>query len=157
MLELQSVSKSFSGICAVDRISFEALAGEITGYLGPNGSGKSTTIKMITGLLELTSGEILFNSIPIKRDPVAFRQSLGYVPEEPHLYAHLSALEFLNLVAQLRNMPRRTYNQRIDGLLQFFSLQFGSARSNFLLLERHAAESLALGRASAQSLAHRPG
>ena len=59
MLELRDVSKRFIGILAVDRVSFCARAGEVTGYLGPNGSGKSTTMKMIAGLLEITSGEIL--------------------------------------------------------------------------------------------------
>ena len=62
MLELRNVSKRFSGIAAVDNISFQARPSEVIGYLGPNGSGKSTTMKMITGLIEMTSGEILFES-----------------------------------------------------------------------------------------------
>ena len=61
MLELRGVSKRFTGIPAVDDVSFSPRAGEVTGYLGPNGSGKSTTMKMITGLIEPTAGEILFN------------------------------------------------------------------------------------------------
>ena len=64
MLELRNVSKRFSGGLAVDDVSFCARAGEVTGYLGPNGSGKSTTIKMITGLIETTSGEISFERPP---------------------------------------------------------------------------------------------
>jgi ABC-2 type transport system ATP-binding protein len=66
VLELQSVSKLFSGIPAVDDVSFSAQPGEVTGYLGPNGSGKSTTMKMITGLMEMTAGRILFESRPIQ-------------------------------------------------------------------------------------------
>ena len=61
MLELRHVSKLFSGIAAVDDVSFVARPGEVTGYLGPNGSGKSTTIKMIIGLIEMTAGHILFD------------------------------------------------------------------------------------------------
>lgn len=122
MLQLRNVRKSFSGILAVDNVSFEAHPGEITGYLGPNGSGKSTTMKMIAGLIEMTSGEILFDSVPIQRDPIAYRQRMGYVPEEPHLYSHLSGLEFLGMVAQLRDLPRKSYSKRIDGLLRLFSL-----------------------------------
>lgn len=122
MLQLRNVCKSFSGILAVDNVSFEAHPGEITGYLGPNGSGKSTTMKIITGLIEMTSGEILFDSVPIERNPIAYRQRMGYVPEEPHLYSHLSGLEFLGMVAQLRDLPRRSYTERIDGLLHLFSL-----------------------------------
>src|SRR5664280_552991 len=121
-LELRNVSKRFPGVLAVDNVSFSAPAGEITGYLGPNGSGKSTTMKMITGLLETTSGKILFNGEPIGRDLIAFKQRMGYVPEEPHLYAHLSGLEYLIRVGQLRNLPAKPTAGRIDGLLRLFSL-----------------------------------
>ena len=95
MLEMQHVSKRFSGSLAVDNVSFRVSTGEVTGYLGPNGSGKSTTMKMIAGLIEATSGEILFNGHSIHHDLNAWKQRMGYVPEEPHLYAHLSGLEYL--------------------------------------------------------------
>jgi ABC-2 type transport system ATP-binding protein len=122
MLELRSVSKRFSGIPAVDNVSFSARAGEVTGYLGPNGSGKSTTMKLITGLIGVTSGEILFRGKPIRQDLIAYKHRMGYVPEEPHLYTHLSGAEYLTMVAQLRNLPAKLAAQRIDGLLQLFSL-----------------------------------
>jgi len=125
MLELCRVCKRFKGIVAVDDVSFSARAGEITGYLGPNGSGKSTTMKMITGLLETTSGRVLFRGEPIERDLIAYKQRIGYVPEEPHLYSHLSGLEYLTMVAQLRNLPVRRTALCIDGLLNLFSL-YGS-------------------------------
>ena len=122
MLELRNVSKNFSGIAAVDNVSFSARRGEITGYLGPNGSGKSTTMKMITGLIEMTSGQILFDGERIQRDWIAWKQRLGYVPEEPHLYAHLSGLEYLVMVGQLRGLPAKPTAERIDRLLCLFSL-----------------------------------
>ncbi len=122
MLELRNVSKRFRGIVAVEDVSFSARAGEVTGYLGPNGSGKSTTMKMITGLIEMTSGAILFEGEPIQRDLIAYKQRMGYVPEEPHLYSHLSGLEYLVMVGQLRNLPRRPAAERIDGLLRLLSL-----------------------------------
>lgn len=122
MLELRNVSKRFLGIPAVSDVSFTARAGEITGYLGPNGSGKSTTMKMITGLIEMTSGEILFGGEPIRRDLIAWKQRMGYVPEEPHLYTHLSGLEYLVMVGQLRNLPADDTAKRIDGLLRLFGL-----------------------------------
>src|ERR1700733_15869163 len=122
MLELRGVSKKFRGITAVDNVSFSARPGEITGYLGPNGSGKSTTMKMITGLIEITSGAILFGGEPIQRDLIAYKQRMGYVPEEPHLYAHLSGLEYLWMVGQLRNLPSKPTAERIDGMLQLLSL-----------------------------------
>jgi ABC-2 type transport system ATP-binding protein len=122
MLELHRVSKRFRGITAVEDVSFVARRGEITGYLGPNGSGKSTTIKMITGLMETSSGEILFNGASIDKDRIDYKRRLGYVPEEPHLYSHLSGLEYLTMVAQLRELPGEFYAARIDGLLRAFSL-----------------------------------
>jgi ABC-2 type transport system ATP-binding protein len=121
-LELRHVSKRFSGIPAVDDVSFSARAGEITGYLGPNGSGKSTTMKMITGLLEATSGKILFDDQPIEKDLIAYKHRMGYVPEEPYLYSHLSGLEYLTMVGQLRNLPPKPTAGRIDGLLRLLSL-----------------------------------
>ena len=114
MLELRRVSKAFSGIVAVDHVSFIARPGEVTGYLGPNGSGKSTTMHMIAGLIEATSGEILFNRLPVHHNPIAWKRQLGYVPEEPHLYPHLSGLEYLTMVGELRNLPSRTTSGRIE-------------------------------------------
>jgi ABC-2 type transport system ATP-binding protein len=122
MLELRKVSKHFLGIAAVDHVSFSARAGEITGYLGPNGSGKSTTMKMITGLIETTSGEILFEGQRIQTNLIAHKQRMGYVPEEPYLYTHLSGAEYLAMVGQLRNLPPKHTADCIDGLLRLFSL-----------------------------------
>ncbi len=122
MLELRNVSKRFLGIPAVDNVSFSARAGEVTGYLGPNGSGKSTTMKMITGLIGLGCGEILFEGKPIQRDLIAYKQRMGYVPEEPHLYTHLSANEYLVMVSELRNLAAQEAGERIDGMLRLFAL-----------------------------------
>jgi len=98
-LDLRNVSKRYSGIPAVDDVSFSARAGEVTGYLGANGSGKSTTMKMITGLIEWNAGDILFAGQSIRDHPIAWKKRVGYVPEEPHLYTHLSGLEYLVMVA----------------------------------------------------------
>jgi ABC-2 type transport system ATP-binding protein len=122
MLELKSVSKRFAASLAVDRVSFRAKPGEITGYLGPNGSGKSTTIKMIVGLVEPTSGEIAFRGRTLQDDVRQWKHALGYVPEEPHLYGHLSALEYLRMVGELRDLPVRVLGDRIDGLLRLLTL-----------------------------------
>lgn len=122
MLELRNVDKRFNAIPAVDCVSFSARAGEITGYLGPNGSGKSTTMKIIAGLMQPTSGLVLFDGTPIEADLIAYKQRMGYVPEEPHLYSHLSGLEYLTMVGQLRDLRAAVANHRIDGLLRLFLL-----------------------------------
>jgi len=122
MLELRNVTKRYPGITAVRSVSFQARAGEVTGYLGPNGSGKSTTLKMITGLIEPTEGEILFHGERIELDRIRYRQRLGYVPEEPQLYPHLTGAEYLEMVGQLRGLPRQHLSRKIDGFLQLLSL-----------------------------------
>ena len=122
MLELRGVSKLYSGIPVVKGVSFTAQAGEVTGYLGPNGSGKSTTLKMITGLIEPSAGQILFNGEPIGRNRIAHRQRLGYVPEEPHIYPHLTGAEYLEMIGQLRGLPEKLIVSKIDGFLRLFSL-----------------------------------
>ncbi len=122
MLELRHVTKRYSGIAAVKDVSFIARAGEVTGYLGPNGSGKSTTLKMITGLIEPTEGEILFHGEPVERNRIAYRQRLGYVPEEPQLYPHLTGAEYLEMVGELRGMAEAKLASKIEGLLRLLSL-----------------------------------
>jgi len=128
MLELRNVCKRFPTVTAVDNVSFSARPGEVTGYLGPNGSGKSTTLKMITGLIGMTSGEILFEGTRIHRDLLNYKRRFGYVPEEPHLYSHLTGLEYLVMVGQLRGLPSKRTAERIDGLLQLLGLH-GSRHS----------------------------
>lgn len=122
MLELRGLVKLYASIAAVDEVSFSAPPGEVTGYLGANGSGKSTTMKMIAGLIEPTAGHILFRGERIDRDWIAFKRILGYVPEEPHLYTHLTGAEYLEMVGQLRGIPHKIAFDRITGLLRLFGL-----------------------------------
>src|SRR5271170_6017998 len=95
MLEVRNLHKRYSGIPAVDSVSLIARAGEVTGYLGANGSGKSTTMKMATGLIEPNAGEILFEGRRIKENLMAYRQRMGYVPEEPHILGLFPGLDYL--------------------------------------------------------------
>ncbi len=122
MLEVRMLCKRYSGIPAVKDVTFLARAGEITGYLGPNGSGKSTTMKMLTGLISPTSGEVLFAGRPIAEDLVGYHRRLGYVPEEPYLYTHLTGLEYLAMVSQLHGLAPKQARERIDALLDAFGL-----------------------------------
>jgi len=123
MLELRNATKRYRTIPAVENVSFTLAEGDILGYLGPNGSGKSTTVKMITGLIEPTHGEILFRGRNIHHDLSGFRAHLGYVPEEAQVYTHLSGLEYLQLVGRLRGMPEKLIDAKARGLLQLFSLE----------------------------------
>jgi ABC-2 type transport system ATP-binding protein len=122
MLEAQRLMKRFFGTVAVNDVSFVVRRGEVVGYLGPNGSGKSTTARMVTGLLETSSGAVSWDGSEISRDPVTFHQRLGYVPEEPNLYTFLSASEYLELVGRLRRLPPPLLARKIKALLELFGL-----------------------------------
>lgn len=123
MLELQNLSRSYRGIPAIKNLSFSVDPGEIVGFLGPNGAGKSTTVKIITGLLQPNYGRVLFQGEDIRKDLVSFRAVLGYVPEEAHLYTHLSSLEYLQLVGRLRGMKEPLIEVKAKKLLQLLNLE----------------------------------
>jgi ABC-2 type transport system ATP-binding protein len=123
MLELQNLSRSFRGIPAVQDVGFTLAAGEIVGFLGPNGAGKSTTVKMITGMLRPNDGRVLFEGQDIRKDMVAFRSVLGYVPEEAHLYTYLSGLEYLQLVGRLRGLGEVLLEAKATRLLRLLHLE----------------------------------
>ena len=122
MLEAVHLTKRYASLPAVQDASFSLRPGQVLGCLGPNGSGKSTTVKMLTGLLEPTRGEVLFDGRNIRDDLAGYRKHLGYVPEEPNLYPYLSGWEYLELVGTLRGMPRRELEKKINSLLELFSL-----------------------------------
>jgi ABC-2 type transport system ATP-binding protein len=122
VLEVRNLVKRYNRIPAVDQVSFVIRPGEILGYLGPNGSGKSTTVKILTGLIEPTEGEILLDGRNVREDFVAFQRQMGYVPEESHLYPHLTGREYLQLVGRLRGLRRRVLEPRMDELLRLFGL-----------------------------------
>jgi ABC-2 type transport system ATP-binding protein len=122
MLEVCSLTKRFNGIPVVEDVSFTVKPGEILGYVGPNGAGKSTTVKMIIGLLEPSEGQIRFQGRSVIEDLAGFQSRIGYVPEEPHLYPHLSGREYLQLAGRLRGIPRTILESKIDEFLRLFSL-----------------------------------
>jgi ABC-2 type transport system ATP-binding protein len=122
MLEIHGLTKRYNGIAAIDGVSFSIRPGEILGYLGPNGAGKSTTVKILTGLIEPTAGEILFRGFDVRQHPIAFQRLIGYVPEEAYVYPHLSGREHLQLAGRLRGLPRRMLDRRTEDLLRLFAL-----------------------------------
>jgi ABC-2 type transport system ATP-binding protein len=122
MLEIRNVTKRYRNIPVVNDASFTVRPGEVTGYLGPNGSGKSTTVKIITTLIEPTSGKVLLDGRDVREDPVAFKRRLGYVPEEAILYSYLTGLEYLQLMGCLRGIQPRVTDRRANDLLELFGL-----------------------------------
>jgi ABC-2 type transport system ATP-binding protein len=122
MLAAKGLYKFYGSVPAVQDVSFALEPGQVLGYLGPNGSGKSTTVKMLTGLLEPTQGQVAHDGHDVHKDLIGFRKRLGYVPEEPNLYPYLSGREYLDMIATLRAMAETRKKHAINALLELFSL-----------------------------------
>lgn len=122
MLQATELTKRYASVAAVQSVTFSLAPGQVLGCLGPNGSGKSTTVKMLTGLLEPSRGKVLFCGEDIQNNLTDYRKKLGYVPEEPNLYPYLTGREYLEMVALLRGMNPRTRDQKIDTLLELFTM-----------------------------------
>jgi ABC-2 type transport system ATP-binding protein len=124
MLELRAVTKKYNVTPVVNRVSFVVRPGEVLGYLGPNGAGKSTTIKILSGLLEPTAGEIFFEGRPIRKNLYDYKSRLGYVPEQSEIYPHLSGYDYLLMVGRLRRIPERALRDKIVDFLTLFDLKY---------------------------------
>ncbi len=122
MLEARSLTKYYEHTAAVRQVSFTLRPGEILGFLGPNGAGKTTTVRMLTGLIEPSEGQIFYQGRTVYDDFTAFQRRIGYVPEEAHLYPHLTGREYLQLTGRLRGMPRRVLEPKMDEFLRLFDL-----------------------------------
>jgi ABC-2 type transport system ATP-binding protein len=103
-------------------VSFRATPGQVIGFLGPNGSGKTTCLRMITGLIRPTGGRVSWRGADIQDTLLEYQARLGFVPEEPRMYAYLTAPEYLELVGGLRDIPRATLVTRINRYLELFGL-----------------------------------
>ncbi|WP_270563977.1 ABC transporter ATP-binding protein [Clostridium beijerinckii] len=119
ILELKSVTKNIKGKKIIDNVSFSVHAGEIFGFLGPNGAGKTTTIRMITGLIGISKGDIMINDYSIKNDFTNAVKNIGGIIENPDLYKYLSGYQ--NLKHYARMMSGITEN-RIEGVVKTVGL-----------------------------------
>ena len=111
MLAVVDLTKRYSSIPAVSKVSFTVEPGKVLGYLGPNGSGKSTTVKMLTGLLLPSQGHIQYRGRDIQQQLIEYKSTLGYVPEDAQLYNYLTGREYLQLVGRLRGLPPKTLDR----------------------------------------------
>ena len=122
MLDVRALTKRYGALTAVRDLSFQVRPGEVFGLLGPNGSGKSTTVKVLAGLLTPTDGSVLLDGRDALADVLTYKATLGYVPEEPHLYTYLTGPEYLQLVGRLRRIPDDRLNAKIDRFLDLLGL-----------------------------------
>lgn len=122
MIRLENVTKRYDDTIVVDRLSLQIDSGEIVGIIGHNGAGKSTTLKMIAGLVEPSSGHVQVMGHDMQRESIKVKQRIGYLPEESSLYEAMTARQYLLFFSELYQMPRRKARQRIDQLLDSLGL-----------------------------------
>jgi ABC-2 type transport system ATP-binding protein len=122
MIHVEDVVKRYGAFTAVDGVSLAVEPGQIHGFLGPNGAGKTTTIRMIAGLLKPTAGRIAIGAHDLARDPVAAKQSLGFIPDRPFLYEKLTAGELLRFHGGLYGMDDGAITERASEMLDLFEL-----------------------------------
>ena len=114
-LSLEGVSKRFDGVTAVDGVSFAIDPGEVVGFLGPNGAGKSTTMRLITQFYEPDAGEIKLDGVPLADAAREAKRRIGYLPENNPLYDDMLVADYLEFIADLRELAGLTRRQALDG------------------------------------------
>jgi ABC-2 type transport system ATP-binding protein len=122
MLEVKNLRKEYGGLTAVRGISFTLQPGDIFGFIGSNGAGKTTTIRMISTLLEPTAGTAVLNGADIRRNPMAVRRMIGYMPDFFGLYDDVKVWEYLDFFAAIYRVPPRQRNEIIDNVLELTDL-----------------------------------
>ena len=122
MISLKNLTKNYGSKLAVDNLSLEIEKGELFAFLGPNAAGKTTTIKMITGLLQPTSGEIHVAGMSLKENVDKVKKYISYIPDFPYLYEKLTPYEMFSFFQDIYEMDKKTSMGRIDELLELFDL-----------------------------------
>ncbi|MDM7859717.1 ATP-binding cassette domain-containing protein [Alteromonas sp. ASW11-36] len=123
MISVTQLTKRFKEFTAVNELSFEMQPGDIVGFLGPNGAGKSTTMKMLTGFLAPTSGEIHIDGMDLATNSKAIQAKIGYLPEGAPAYGDMTVIQFLNFIAKVRGIDSQHRDQRIADVVQQLALE----------------------------------
>ncbi len=123
MIKINSVNKKFGeSFVAVDNLEFEVKKGEIVGFVGQNGAGKTTTIKMMTGVLNPTSGNIVVNDFDVEKYPIDAKKSIGYIADNPDMFLRLTGLEYINFLADIYEISKEDRVSRIEELTNRFEV-----------------------------------
>ncbi len=113
MLNIQHLTKIYGGKKAVDDLSLHIRPGEIYGFIGHNGAGKTTTLKSCCGILQFESGDILVDGVSIRKDPLACKKRMAYIPDNPDLYEYMTGIQYLNFIADVFGVPAAERAERI--------------------------------------------
>jgi ABC-2 type transport system ATP-binding protein len=122
ILSIRNLSKSYGFKSVLNAISLEIPRGQVIGYIGPNGAGKSTTVKILAGLITDFSGDVFVNGLDVRKDPLAVKSTIGFVPELAELYDVLTPNEFLYLIGSLYHLPENVIRERASRMLEAFGM-----------------------------------
>lgn len=123
MIKIKNLSKHFGKTKAVNNLTLDVSNGELFTLLGPNGAGKTTTVKMITGLIIPTKGEIQIGEVDLLEYPEEAKKKIAYIPDEPFLYPELSGREFVFFVSRLYGMEKEIIKERMEALFEIFRVK----------------------------------
>lgn len=122
MLKIESLTKSYGGKAAVNKLSLFVQPGEIYGFIGHNGAGKTTTLKACCGILRFDSGDIFIDGLSIKTQPLECKRRLAFIPDTPELYGYMSGIQYLNFIADIFGIKKAPREERVARLSAAFEL-----------------------------------
>lgn len=123
MLEIKNFSKTYtSGHKAVKNLDFSIKEGELFGFIGHNGAGKTTTIKSMVGILDFEDGEFILDNISLKKNPLKYKSNMAYIPDNPDIYEELTAIQYLNFVANMYHVDIETRKKNIEKYAKYFEI-----------------------------------
>lgn len=118
MIEIRNLTKRYGNTVAIENLNFSVQKGEVVGFLGPNGAGKSTTMKIITGFMAPTSGDVKVAGADVFEDPIAVKKRIGFLPETPPLYTDMFVRDYLDFVARLKGVEGAQIRSHVDEALE---------------------------------------
>ncbi len=130
MLKIDNLSKNYNTTNAVKNLNLIIPEGTIFGFIGPNGAGKTTTIKLISTLIQPTSGKIFIKDFDVVKEPMSVKKLIGYIPDTPFLYEKLTGREFMEFAGEVFNINRKIVDERIKEIHQFIG--FGDWIDNLI-------------------------
>ena len=123
MIEIKNVTKKYGNKIALKNISFEVEDGEIFAFIGHNGAGKTTLIKSVVGIHKFDEGDIIINGKSIKENPIECKKQMAYVPDNPELYEQMKAIDFINFICDMYEVPQNIREKNIKKYAEIFEIE----------------------------------
>ncbi len=123
MIEFKNVTKKYGNKIAVDNISFNVLDGDIFAFIGHNGAGKTTLIKALVGIHDFEEGDILIDGISIKKNPIACKKLMAFVPDNPETYEHMKGIDYINFICDMYDTPKEIRAENINKYSKMLNIE----------------------------------